>query len=44
MTFISRRDLLKRAAFAAAAVPVFRRSAEAFALHPQSLIVWSADS
>jgi gluconate 2-dehydrogenase gamma chain len=32
MTFISRRDLLKRAAFAAAAVPVFRRSAEAVAL------------
>jgi gluconate 2-dehydrogenase gamma chain len=32
MTFISRRDLLKRAAFAAAAVPVFHRSAEAVAL------------
>jgi gluconate 2-dehydrogenase gamma chain len=32
MTFISRRDLLKRAAFAAAAVPVFSRSAEAVAL------------
>jgi gluconate 2-dehydrogenase gamma chain len=32
MTFISRRDLLKRAAFAAAAVPVLRRPAEAFAL------------
>jgi gluconate 2-dehydrogenase gamma chain len=31
MTFISRRDLLKRAAFAAAAVPVLRRSADAFA-------------
>src|SRR4030095_10972192 len=31
MTFISRRDLLKRAAFAAAAVPVLRRPAEAFA-------------
>ena len=29
MTFISRRDLLKRAAFAAAAVPVLRRSAVA---------------
>ena len=32
MTFISRRDLLKRAAFAAAAVPVFRRSSDAFAV------------
>ena len=32
MTFISRRDLLKRAAFAAAAVPVLRRPAEAVAL------------
>jgi gluconate 2-dehydrogenase gamma chain len=32
MTFISRRDLLKRAAFAAAAVPVLRRPTEAFAL------------
>jgi gluconate 2-dehydrogenase gamma chain len=32
MTFISRRDLLKRAAFAAAAVPVLRRPADAFGL------------
>ena len=37
MTFISRRDLLKRAAFAAAAVPVFRRSSDAFAVQAAPL-------
>jgi len=37
MTFISRRDLLKRAAFAAAAVPVLRRPADVFALQGGAL-------